>query len=103
LVPDISQKGVDLRIGLDIATLAFRRIVDTIVVVAGDSDLVPAFKLARREGLRVYLVTYGHNVTSELSAHVDDMLECTFSPTNSHHPESPSPDQEKPAWERRKV
>jgi uncharacterized LabA/DUF88 family protein len=82
LVPDISQKGVDLRIGLDIATLAFRRIVDTIVVVAGDSDLVPAFKLARREGLRVYLATYAHNVTSELTAHVDGLLDCGFPDSN---------------------
>lgn len=80
LVPDISQKGVDLRIGLDIATLAFRRTVDTIVVAAGDSDLVPAFKLARREGLRVLLVTYGHNVTDDLTAHVDGLLDISLRP-----------------------
>jgi uncharacterized LabA/DUF88 family protein len=44
LVPAIQQKGVDLRIGLDIARLSLMRSVQAIVVVTGDSDLVPAFK-----------------------------------------------------------
>ncbi len=52
-MPKIEQKGVDLRIGLDIARLSLRRMVDIIVVVTGDSDMVPAFKFARREGIRV--------------------------------------------------
>ena len=33
LVPNIEQKGVDLRIGLDIARLSLRQLVDIIVVV----------------------------------------------------------------------
>ena len=62
LVPDIEQKGVDLRIGLDIARLALRELVGALVVVTGDSDFIPAFKFARREGVRVYLHHMGHNV-----------------------------------------
>lgn len=73
-VPNIEQKGVDLRIGLDIARLAIRQLVDVIVVVTGDSDMVPAFKFARREGLRVYLDHMGHGVKRELKAHVDLVL-----------------------------
>ena len=37
---EVRQKGVDMRIGLDIASLAFKRQVDQIVLVAGDSDFV---------------------------------------------------------------
>ena len=74
LVPNISQKGVDLRIGLDIARLALRSMVELIVVVTGDSDLIPAFKFARREGLRVYLLTLGHGVKRDLKAHADRVL-----------------------------
>jgi uncharacterized LabA/DUF88 family protein len=74
LVPDIEQKGVDLRIGLDIARLSLRQLVDIIVVVTGDSDMVPAFKFARREGIRVYLDHMGHGVRRELKAHVDVLL-----------------------------
>lgn len=73
--PKILQKGVDMRIGLDIASLAFKRLVSTIVVVSGDSDLVPAMKLARREGVRVYLDTLGsRSVRPELRIHADRVL-----------------------------
>lgn len=74
LVPDISQKGVDIRIGLDIATLALKRVVDNLVLVTGDSDFVPAMKLARKEGLKVYLEAMGHGVRRELKAHADLVL-----------------------------
>lgn len=76
LVPKIQQKGVDMRIGLDIASLALKRIVSTVVVVTGDSDLVPAMKLARREGLRVYLDTLGQShIRPELKKHADRLIE----------------------------
>lgn len=52
---DLRQKGVDMRIGLDIASLALKRFVNTIVLVSGDSDFVPAAKLARREGMQFIL------------------------------------------------
>ena len=62
LIPNIEQKGVDLRIGLDIARLSLRQLVDVIVLVSGDSDFVPALKFARREGIRVFLDHMGHGV-----------------------------------------
>jgi uncharacterized LabA/DUF88 family protein len=71
LVPAIEQKGVDLRIGLDIARLALTTSVQAIVVVTGDSDFVPAFKFARREGLRVFLCHMGHRIRRELMTHAD--------------------------------
>ncbi len=71
---NLEQKGVDLRIGLDIARLALRRLVETLVVVTGDSDLVPAFQFARREGLRVFLDHLGGPVKRELEAHADPVL-----------------------------
>jgi uncharacterized LabA/DUF88 family protein len=74
LVPAITQKGVDLRIGLDIARLALTHAVETIVVVTADSDLVPAFKFARREGLRVVLCHLGHRIKRELFVHADRIM-----------------------------
>ena len=74
--PRIEQKGVDLRIGLDIARLALKQFVTTIVVVTGDSDLVPAFKFARREGVRVYLDHLGStSIKRALKAHADLVLQ----------------------------
>lgn len=46
--PVIRQKGVDMRIGIDISSLALKRQVRQIVLMAGDADFVPAAKLARR-------------------------------------------------------
>jgi uncharacterized LabA/DUF88 family protein len=48
--------------------------VDIIVVVTGDSDLVPAFRFARREGVRVFLDHMGHGVRRELKAHADIII-----------------------------
>jgi len=73
-VPDMGQKGVDMRIGLDIAWLSLKRIVDAIVLVTGDSDFVPAMKFARKEGVRVYLETLRNPVKRELKVHADIIL-----------------------------
>ena len=78
LIPNISQKGVDLRIGLDLARLALRGLVDTVIVVTGDSDLIPAFKFVRREGLRLVLATLGHGVRRDLRAHADVVLDTSL-------------------------
>lgn len=72
---DIGQKGVDIRIGLDMARLALRDTVRAVAVVTGDSDFVPAFKFVRREGVKVMLCTMGHKgARRELKAHADFVL-----------------------------
>lgn len=70
---DVQQKGVDMRIGLDIASLAYKRIVDQIVLVAGDSDFVPAAKLARREGLDFILDPMWSSIRDDLHEHIDGL------------------------------
>ena len=73
-IPEFQQKGVDMKIGLDLAWIALKHIADAIVLIAGDADFVPALKFARKEGLRVYLETLGHSVRRELKAHADVVL-----------------------------
>lgn len=70
---DVRQKGVDMRIGLDIASMAYKRQVDQIVLVAGDSDCVPAAKLARREGIDFILDPMWANIRSDLHEHIDGL------------------------------
>jgi len=74
LVPDMGQKGVDMRIGLDIAWLSLKKIVDSLVLITGDSDFVPAMKFARKEGIRVYLESLSHSIKRELKVHSDIVL-----------------------------
>jgi len=54
--PNLEQKGVDMRIGIDVATLALKKLVDRIILFSGDTDMIPAIKLGRREGLQVFVV-----------------------------------------------
>lgn len=54
--PVFVQKRVDLQLGLDIATLVTERRVELIVLVSGDSDLIPAVELARDRSTLVRLI-----------------------------------------------
>lgn len=77
--PDLKQKRVDMKIGLDVAWLASKGIVDRLILVAADSDFVPAMKFARREGVQVILVTMGHRlVKHDLLVHADELRSVTF-------------------------
>lgn len=77
---DVSQKGVDMRLGLDIASLAYKRQVDQIVLIAGDSDFVPAAKLARREGIDFILDPMWGPIRPDLNEHIDGLQSVTRKP-----------------------
>lgn len=68
------QKGVDMRIGLDIASMTLKKQIDTLILVTGDSDFVPAAKLARREGVEFLLDPMWQSVSEELNEHVDGVV-----------------------------
>lgn len=70
--PDFEQKGVDMRIGLDIASYSSNRCIEGIVLVSNDTDCVPAMKYGRRAGLQVVIVELpNHKVAPELIMHSD--------------------------------
>ena len=61
-----------MKIGLDIAWLATKKIADVIVLVTADSDFVSPMKLARREGAIVCICTLTDNkLTPELAGNAD--------------------------------
>ena len=70
------QKGVDMKIGLDIASLAYKKQVDQIVLISGDSDFVSAAKLARREGIDFILDPLFANIKPNLFEHIDGLRTC---------------------------
>lgn len=74
---DVVQKGVDMRIGLDIASMAFKKQVTQIVLTAGDSDFVPAAKHARREGIDFILDPMWQGIKPGLNEHIDGLRSCT--------------------------
>lgn len=68
---NLEQKGVDMRIGVDIASLAFKKQVNQIILISGDSDFVPAAKLARREGIDFILDPMRAPIKDDLYEHID--------------------------------
>lgn len=78
--PDIKQKGVDIKIGLDVAWLSSKRIVQKLIMVVGDSDFIPAMKFGRQEGMQIVLVPMGHFIKKELRFHSDEVRDVKWPP-----------------------
>lgn len=74
---EIVQKGVDMRIGVDMTSLALKKQVDQIILISGDSDFVPASKQARREGIDMILAPMGATIKPNLHEHIDGMINRT--------------------------
>ncbi|WP_282923980.1 NYN domain-containing protein [Mediterraneibacter massiliensis] len=68
---NLEQKGVDMRIGVDISSLAFKHQVNQIILISGDSDFVPAAKQARREGIDFILDPMRSTIKDDLFEHID--------------------------------
>jgi uncharacterized LabA/DUF88 family protein len=67
------QKSVDMKIGLDIASMAYKKQVSKIILISGDSDFVPAAKLARREGIEFILDSMNAHIKPDLQEHIDGL------------------------------
>ncbi len=88
---EVRQKGVDMRLGLDIASLAYKKQVDQIVLVAGDSDFVPAAKLARREGIDFILDPMWASIREDLHEHIDGLQSVLPRPRHQKMPQEAAP------------
>lgn len=75
---NVKQKGVDMRIGIDIASMAYKKQVTKMILIAGDSDFVPAAKLARREGVDFVLNPMTASINKDLNEHIDGILTPSF-------------------------
>ncbi|WP_460449930.1 PIN domain-containing protein [Alsobacter sp. SYSU BS001988] len=65
--PDFEQRGLDLRIGLDIGDILQQRQAERLIWVTGDPGLAPAFEQARRAGLQVVVASFpAQRLPSEL-------------------------------------
>jgi uncharacterized LabA/DUF88 family protein len=78
LTPELIQKRVDMKIGLDVAWMASKRIIDRIILVTADTDFIPAMKFARREGTQVSLVPMGVKLRTSLREHADEVRDVEF-------------------------
>ena len=70
--PVFEQKGVDMRIGLDMAMLAEKKIIDRLILISADTDLIPALKICRQHGIQIVMAEFpDKQISSKLLEHVD--------------------------------
>lgn len=71
------QKGVDVRLGLDLALQSRARVADVVYLVSGDDDLTEAVEEAQSAGVQVVLLSvpgpsgHGHAVSKHLRRAAD--------------------------------
>lgn len=54
------EKGVDVKVAIDLVVGAIDGLFDTAILVSSDTDLIPAIKYVRHKGKRVEYVAVGH-------------------------------------------
>jgi len=69
--PIFDQKRVDILMGVDLVLLAAKHRINDAVIVAGDSDFLPAINAAKSEGVVVHLF-HGQNPHRDLIAACDE-------------------------------
>ncbi len=70
--PVFEQKGVDMRIGLDIAVYSDNHAVERILLITQDTDCIPAMKHARKAGLQIVLIELPNSTLApEILEHCD--------------------------------
>jgi uncharacterized LabA/DUF88 family protein len=71
------QKGVDVRLAVDMMTYAFRGTISRVTLFAGDADFVPLLQALVREGLHVTL-WHPPQANAELKGAADSVRPFTF-------------------------
>lgn len=86
--PNIQQKGVDIKIGLDVAWISEHNDISKIVLITSDSDFVPAMKFARREGVQIitgHCNNYTPKYESSFREHTDTIRKVTRVTGTANH------------------
>ena len=74
--PIFEQKRIDLLLGIDLVLHSAKRSIDEAFLIAGDSDFIPAIRVAKSEGVVVYLI-HGANPHDDLLDEADERIEIT--------------------------
>ena len=66
------QKMVDVLMSLDIVNMSFDNQIQHIIIIAGDSDFIPAIKYAKYHGTIIHLFYHPSSIHNELLDYVDE-------------------------------
>ena len=74
--PRYEQKQVDILLGVDLVQLAAKQAIQEAVLVAGDSDFIPAIVAAKSEGVLIRLY-HGSSPHKDLWREADERIQLT--------------------------
>lgn len=63
-----------MRIGLDISNITAKKLCTKLVLFSEDSDMIPAMKMARKEGVHVFLHTFNRYPFLKMWPHADVVI-----------------------------
>lgn len=73
--PIFEQKRVDILLGTDLVLLAAKQHISEAVIIAGDSDFLPAIEIAKTEGLLIRLYSHPSSIHQELWNAADERVD----------------------------
>lgn len=65
------EKGVDVRMAVDIVVGALEDTYDSLIIISSDTDLIPAIKLAREKNKSVTYIGFSHKPSLGMQNNVD--------------------------------
>jgi len=77
------QKMIDVLMSLDIVDISFENYVSHIIIVAGDSDFVPAVQKAKNYGMITHLFYHKDSVHNQILDEIDELYQITQEIINS--------------------
>ncbi len=70
----LQEKGVDVRIAVDLITDSHITTEKTIALMSSDSDLIPALDRIRKSGVRIIYICFANAVNRAMSATADETI-----------------------------
>lgn len=70
----LQEKGVDVRLAVDLMNLSYENDKNQVVLLSSDSDLIPAIQAARRLGAKVTYLGFANKLNRALVAACDETV-----------------------------
>jgi uncharacterized LabA/DUF88 family protein len=83
-----SEKGVDVRIGIDLLEGAYENKYDVALLISSDGDLAPALEMVRNKGKKVEVVGFLHKPSYALIQNSDRYHNCDAQKIKQFLPQS---------------
>jgi len=68
---DYKEKGVDVKLAVDILDMAYQNKYDTAVVVSSDTDLIPGVVRAKELGKKIEYIGFSHRPSFGMQRYAD--------------------------------